>query len=92
MRERINSIRHLYSIAQSPKPSAAMRTAAAAVLQAALCTALRAPLRHRTLLKASTQPFVYFPDMPTDLIFHYKLWSTSLRGRWVPNLQGTLGA
>ena len=42
-----------------PKPSAAMRTAAAAVLQAALCTALRAPVRHRTTLKASTQPFVY---------------------------------
>ena len=36
-----------------------MRTAAAAVLQAALCTALRAPVRHRTTLKASTQPFVY---------------------------------
>ena len=36
-----------------------MRTAAAAVLQAALCTALRAPVRQRTVLKASTQPFVY---------------------------------
>ena len=36
-----------------------MRTAAAAVLQAALCTALRAPVRHRTALQASTQPFVY---------------------------------
>ena len=29
------------------------------MLQAALCTALRAPVRHRTALQASTQPFVY---------------------------------
>ena len=35
-----------------------MRTAAAAMLLP-LCTALRAPVRHRTTLKASTQPFVY---------------------------------